>query len=210
MISLYFGKPGSGKSTLLTKFAIRELRKINRDNYNIFKRLFIKKSKYDYVLSNLDIIGCVRVDFNDLADYRFKNCLILLDEITLDADSRDYKSFSKGHKYFFIMHRHYRNDIILFTQVYNRFDKTIRDIVDRCYYVRKFLCFSNYLRIPNSIVIPEETGEILQGYKYPKLWERILSTKWIFRPLYYKYFDSYVSLIGKPDYDYTDNLINLT
>ena len=191
MIELYFGKPGTGKTTLLVKQALQELKKIKKG-----------KSKYKYVLSNVRIKGIIFVDFDSLSKYMFKDCLILLDEITLDADSREYKNFSKGHKEFFIMHRHFHCDIKLYTQVYNRIDKTIRDIVDRCYYIKKLIPFTFYYEIPSSIIIPEETGEIQQGYIKPTRLQKLLSIKIIYRPKYYKYFDSWYIRTNKILYDY--------
>lgn len=191
MIELYFGKPGTGKTTLLVKQALQELKKIKKG-----------KSKYKYVLSNVRIKGIIFVDFDSLSKYMFKDCLILLDEITLDADSREYKNFSKGHKEFFIMHRHFHCDIKLYTQVYNRIDKTIRDIVDRCYYIKKLIPFTFYYEIPSSIIIPEETGEIQQGYIKPTRLQKLLGIKIIYRPKYYKYFDSWYIRTNKILYDY--------
>ena len=56
--------------------------------------------------------------------------------------------------------------------------------------------FSRYYRVPYGIIIPdpkqgsEKLGEIVQGYCKPGLFGRIFGG-WIFRPLYYKYFDSW-------------------
>lgn len=89
MVSGYFGVPGCGKSTMLTKFAQKELRRIRAG-----------KSSYDHVLTNFYCEGCEKIDFRDLGKYKMYNCLILLDELTLDSDSRDYKSFSLSAKKF--------------------------------------------------------------------------------------------------------------
>ena len=51
------------------------------------------------------------------------------------------------------------------------------------------------VRIPMHILVPEETGEIIQGYKMPKILERLFTSfgshKFIYRPKYYKFFDSF-------------------
>ena len=91
MIQGYFGLPGSGKTTFLTMLAQKELRKIRKN-----------KSVYDKVLTNFYCDGCYKIDYKDLGHYSIENSLILLDEITLDADSRDFKQFDKFHKSFFL------------------------------------------------------------------------------------------------------------
>lgn len=195
MVSLYFGKPRCGKTTHLTKIALEELKRIKE-----------KKSRYNYVVSNVNIKGVVFTTFENLAKYEFNKCLILLDEITLDADSRDFKKFTKAHKEFFVMHGHYKNNIILYTQIYNRLDSTIRDIVDSCFHMWKFFCFTISTRIPTSIVIPEETGDINQGYRKPKRFEAIMNTKIMYRPKYYKYFDSFYIRTKKTEYAYAQHI----
>lgn len=112
MITCYFGLPGAGKSTLLAKIAAKENKRIEKG-----------KSSYDRVLSNYYIDGCYKVTINDLEEYDLSRSLILLDEITLDADNRDYKNFSYKLKEFFIKHRHEFIDIIYCTQQYDAVDK---------------------------------------------------------------------------------------
>lgn len=90
MITCYFGVPGCGKTTILTKIAQKELSKVRKG-----------KSPYKHILTNFYCKGCEMIDFDDLNTYYISNSLILLDEITLDSDSRDFKTFKKGHKDFF-------------------------------------------------------------------------------------------------------------
>ena len=90
MITGYFGLPGSGKTTFLTMLAQKEL-----------KRMAKGKSPYKHILTNFYCEGCEKIDFNDLGRYQFDNALILLDEITIDADNRDFKNFGKEKVTFF-------------------------------------------------------------------------------------------------------------
>lgn len=186
MITCYFGMPGCGKTTFLAKIARNEIRRIKRG-----------KSKYKYVYSNVFIDGCLKLDYSMLPMYDFSYSLILLDELTLDADSRSFKTFTAGHKEFFLMHRHYKCDIVYATQQYDAVDKKIRDITNYTYYVRKGLFFSTALNIPRGIVIPEQTGDIVQGYHRPKFFQALFK-KHVLRVLYYRYFDSYCKPY-KPD-----------
>lgn len=190
MITGYFGLPGVGKSTMLAKIARKELKRIKRG-----------KSKYTQVLTNYSVAGCKRFDFNQLGKYDMSGSLILIDEITMDADNRDFKHFSDTLRNFFILHRHYGIDVIYFTQNWNAVDKKIRDLTFDLFYLRKVAWWTMCTRIFRCLEINEQTKEIVQGYRFPNLWERIKSfifpwfviSKIVFRPAWYKYFDSFDS-----------------
>ena len=87
MITCYFGVPGCGKTSILACLAQRELKRIRKG-----------KSPYKAVYSNFACKGCKSFPVRDLGFYKFSHSLILIDEITLDVDSRDFKTFSKGLK----------------------------------------------------------------------------------------------------------------
>lgn len=190
MISGYFGLPGAGKTSFLAKIAQQELRRIKK-----------KKSRYKRVLANFECAGCYRLDFSDLGTYMIENSLILIDEITLEADSRDFKSFTKKLKYFFVMHRHYECDIIYFCQQYDGLDKKIRDLTKELWYVKKLGPLTVATRIYRILDIDDNTHDIVQGYRFPSIWENLFSIifpplfqirRWCYRPRWYKYFDSWV------------------
>ena len=200
MITCYFGVPGCGKTTLLTKIAQKELKRIKRG-----------KSPYKHVLTNFYCMGCEMVDFKDLGTKYIDHSLILLDEITLDCDSRDFKIFSKGHKDFFTLHRHLFNDIIVFCQDFERMDKTIRNNVYDLWYMTKPIFpilnqFSICRRIYRNISINEMTSDLTLGYRFPNFWERVFSPsfRFVFRKPYYKYFDSFdtSTLDDRPIFEY--------
>lgn len=185
-VSLYFGLPGAGKTTLMTHLALK-----NR-----------KKYKHIYCNVNLLIDGVTYIDNDCIGKYDLSDCLILIDEATLFADSRAYKEFGKGKLTYFLEHRHYNADICLFTQQWDGVDRKIRVITDRVYYVFKGKLlghwFTSYYRIPYGIIIPdpkkmnggEKLGDIVQGYSKPHILIRMFCPK-LFRPMYYKYFDSW-------------------
>lgn len=187
MVSLFFGLPGSGKTTIMASFALKYTK---------------RKKPYKHVYSNvhMSIPGLIYIENDFIGKYDLSDSLILIDEATLFADSRRYKEFSKDKLEFFLLHRHYNSDIILFTQQWDGVDRKIRVITDRVYYVYKGIFtrafLSKYYRIPYGIIIPdgknagEKLGEIVQGYRKPPLLVRLFATK-VFRPRYYKYFDSW-------------------
>lgn len=201
MLTCYFGVPGCGKTTLLTKIAVRELKRIKKG-----------KSKYDNVYTNFYCKGAKRIEFNDLNKYCIYDSLIIIDEITLFADNRDFKSFPKGIRDFLILHRHLGNDIIYATQSYELVDKKIRQLTQELWYMSKsvipfFREFTNAKRIYREININEHTSELTLGYRFCNLLESFFTSnfKLCFRRLYYKYFDSFDDTVLKhrPVYEST-------
>lgn len=188
-ISLFFGLPGCGKTTLLSHFAVKYCR---------------PKSPYTYVYGNVHLFvpGYTYIDNECIGKYQLDNCLLLIDEATIFADSRRHKEFPKYLVEFFLLHRHYKCDIYLFSQGWDAVDRRIRIITDRVYYVYKGVFtgnwFTKYYRIPYGIIIPdpkknggsEKLGEIIQGYCKPPLLVRAFASM-VFRPSLYKYFDSW-------------------
>lgn len=192
-ISLYFGLPGCGKTTLLCKHALEAVR----------------SKRYKHVYANIpnSIPGVTYIDNFLIGNFDLSESLILIDEATLFADSRDHKNFSKDKISFFLLHRHYKVDIILYTQQWNGVDLKIRVITDRVYYVYKTpflgLWWTKYYRIPYGIIIPDpkksdgqKLGEIIQGYAKPVFLVRLFCPR-VFRPRYYKYFNTF----DAPDLD---------
>lgn len=187
-VQLFFGLPGCGKTTLMASFAYKA----------------VMGKKYDHVYSNvhMSIPGVIYIDNDCIGKYDIYDGLLLIDEATLFADNRAFKEFDKGKLMYFLEHRHFNVDIILFTQQWDGVDRKIRVITDRVYYVYKRgllgRWFTKYYRIPYGIIIPdpkkaqggEKLGEIIQGYCKPSFLIRLFSPR-IFRPRWYKYFDSW-------------------
>lgn len=183
MISMYFGVPGVGKTTLLAALALQ----------------YRKKYKTIYSNVRLKIPGIIYIDDECIGKYELRDCLILIDEASIFADNRDYKKFNANgtRLEYFLTHRHHKADIILFTQGYNAVDKKLRTLTVNLYYMRKVFpigfWWTTYYPIKYGIAFPtgENLGEIAEGYSQPPLIMRLFTTKHIFRPKYYKYFDSW-------------------
>lgn len=176
MIYEIFGLPGSGKTTTLTYIAQNALK----------GRSVLGLGKYERVFTTFYCQGCYKIDFNDLKQYDFSNSLILIDEISLYADNRQFKNFDTDFIYFFKLHRHYHIDLIWCSQSYSDADKKIRDVTDTVFLAERGLfgytllkrIYHNYSFSGRDI---KDTYDIAPRIE----WKRIKRSK------YYKYFDSY-------------------
>lgn len=182
MITCVFGLPGVGKSTYMAKLAK--------------EALTTKKGKkrYDRVYCNFTMRGCYRLDYADLGIYNFENCLILLDEMMNEADSRDFKKFDAFKKYFFSNHRHYGVDIIYFTQAWDDVDKKIRNNTSELFYIKRLGAFSAVIPIKQILTVDNNSHQIVTGYEL----RPIFTARFFFRPLYYGWFDSFERKELKP------------
>lgn len=188
MIRGYFGVPGCGKTTRLVKTGLKEVKRL--------------KKRYDNVYTiNFRCSGCIEISWDDLANYKFYNSLILIDEITLNADNRKFKDFSNEHRDFFILHRHLGCDIIWSTQNFDKVDLKIRDLTQELWYMSKSVVpflrqFTTAKRIYRQININEHTSELTLGYRFCNFIEGLFVSNFqiIYRKPLYKYFDSYDEL----------------
>ena len=190
MIVGYFGNIGCGKSTFLVQYAVREL-----------ERIKLGKSKYKRVCTiGIQVVGCEYIDNpKDLIYFGYYDTLLLIDEATIFADSRDYKNFKYTN--FFVLSRHYNCDIVYFTQQFDAVDKKIRNLTEALYQIKKgfILPISSARIIYRRTMLDENTHDIVTGYEFPS---RIISfinfifinllgvKKYCYRPKYYKYFNT--------------------
>ena len=187
MIIGYFGVPGIGKTTTATRLAQKELRRIKRG-----------RSRYKRVYTNFYCKGCNFITWQDLQFFKVYDSLIIFDELGLDADNRKFKQFTDGHRDFFTLHRHLGVDFIYCTQDYSKIDAKIRALTQELWYMSRtvipfFRNWTSCKRIYRNIAINEFTGDLIMGYRFCNFFERFFTSnfKLIFRPCWYKYFDSY-------------------
>lgn len=196
MITLFFGLPGCGKTTMLVQQAIIGLK------------------KYSHVYSNvpLKLEGVIWIDNECVGKYDFgDNSLILIDEASDFADSRQHRNMQQSLVSYMNQHRHYKVDIMFFNQGWDSLDIKIRRITNKVYYIYKspILNFlfgvSSYYPVPYGILIPKKGdtsstkyGEIVQGYYKPGLFTRLIAGGWINRKRYYKWFDSWYHVTLPP------------
>lgn len=189
---LVFGKKGSGKTTFLIRKAIYYL---NR-GWNVYTNI-----------DELFIPGVRHIDAAGLGDFcPVANSVLLVDEINLLWDNRDYKTFSKSTQRFFRLQRHYKVLVYLASQTYDC-DKKIRDQVDAMFLCT---CVSNVLSVARRIIkkpvitasSPDTESRISEDLKMQPFW----NWSFTFIPRYAKYFDSHAAA-PLPDFAYSTDEI---
>lgn len=175
---MIFGKKGSGKTTLLTKLSI----KYNKLGWKVF--------------SNVEIFGTYKLDPNDIGFKDFPpNSVLLLDEVSLIWDNRNFKTFKPEVGRYFRLQRHYKNRVYLFSQSFD-IDKKIRDLTDEMYLLTNLFGYLSVARKisktptlhqPDPESENKNEGFITEDYRFD------FPTSWIFTfiPRYLKFFNSY-------------------
>lgn len=188
MVRTYFGLPGCGKTTEYARIAVQVSKLIDKG-----------KCKYSCIVGNValrNVPHYYKIDFNTIGKVGYPNALILIDEATLEADSRNWGIAKSDLIAYILLHRHWENDMFWFCQIWNRLEKTVRDITEEVVYLHKgrFLPgFTHETTIRYGIMIPavgqDKPGEILMGYLQPTKLQQFLEPRFWRRP-YYKYFDT--------------------
>lgn len=184
MVIGVFGLPGMGKTSFLTCCAQK----------NLAGRSFMGLPIHKCVFTNFECAGCYKLDFNKLGIYHFEDSLILIDEIMLLADARDFKSFPEHLKYFFSHSRHFNCSVVYCSQVWSDADKRIRGVTDHLFLISAstFLPVSYIKPIIRHFDVSQ--GNIFDGYTLgaPITW------RFVWRPRWYKYYDSFNQRSLKP------------
>ena len=188
---LVFGKKGSGKSTYLVKLARQHL-----------KRGWIVYTNMD----ELCMPGVRHFNIQHLGDFVPEaRSLLLLDEVGMIWDNRDYKVFKPCVRDFFKLQRHYHVKVYMTSQTFD-VDKKLRDLCDGMFLHTNFLrVFTLGKRIVRKVVLTQSTSEaesrISEDLVMLPFWD------WTFTyiPKWAKYFDSH-SIPDKPTLQYNVDL----
>lgn len=183
MIIGIFGLPGMGKTTVLTKCAQKSLA----------GKSYLGIKPHSIVYTNFECQGCYKLDFDALGAYAFTDALILIDEIMLLADTRDFKSFPARLKSWFALHRHRGIDIVWCSQYWDDCDKKIRVLTDHYYLMEKMGKWTVIKPIQRYLGAVD--GRMIDSFETGAP----ISWRFIYRPKYYRYFDSFV-VPPLPDY----------
>ena len=189
---LVFGKKGSGKSTYLVKLARKHLKK-GWIVYTNMEELFMP--------------GVRHFEIKHLGDFVPEaHSMLILDEVGIIWDNRDYKTFKPQVRDFFKLQRHYHVKVYMASQTFD-VDKKLRDLCDGMYLHSNFArVFTLGKRITRRVVITESTSEaesrISEDLKICPFWEWTLT----YIPRWAKFFDSH-AIPDKPHLRYsTDSL----
>ncbi len=176
---MVFGKKGSGKSTYLCKLA----------------KSYLKKKYIVYTnMTDCRIPGVRLIDPDKLGDFvpEPRSC-VLLDEVGMLYDNRNFKSFKPSVRDFFKLQRHYHCVVYLASQSFD-VDKKLRDLTDRMFLVNALFPWLSLIRpITKKIGLVEASSQgesrIVDNLKFGS----IFSWKFIFIPKYIKSFDSFLA-----------------
>lgn len=141
---MVFGKKGSGKTTLLVKLALKHKKK----GWNVF--------------STMSIPGCSLIKPDDLGTYAIpKHSCILIDEVGMIWDNRDFKNFKVSTRDYFKLQRQYKHKVYLFSQTFD-VDIKIRNLCDSmymCFCLGGFFSYAKEIRRKLVVVKPTPDAE---------------------------------------------------
>lgn len=194
MIRLYFGSPGSGKTTLIMYQIKKQIKRFSSPFYKLFDR---KPYRFYTNVKDCDFpfYPSSQIGKTALPPYS----TLYIDEAGIDFNSRAYKSMSKEQIAYFKLHRHYHHDLNFYSQSWEDTDITIRRLCDEYYHLHKLGVFTLVRRVRKFCTVDTNTQQIIDGYKFTGLLWRLVPSflggfkSWylVFRPKYYKYFNSY-------------------
>lgn len=178
-LTMVFGKKGSGKSTLMVRMAYEYL----ANGWTVF------------CTERLD--GCIHIDYNDIGFKQIPpESLLLIDEVGMIWDNRNFKQFKSEVRDWFKLQRHYRVKVVLFSQTFD-IDKKLRDLTDEMFLVTNQLrVFSWAKRIIRTVVLvqpgPDTPARIDEELRYDSfLWWPFGSRILTYIPKWAPYFDSH-------------------
>jgi len=187
-LTMIFGKKGCGKTTYLTKLAYQHY----KDGWTVF--------------STEDIPYAHKISYDVIGQYWFpeRSC-ILIDEVGMIWDNRDFKNFKSSVRDWFKYQRHNKCKVYLFSQTFD-IDKKLRDLTDSMYLLKNVgRVFSYGKKICKSIVLNNSTAEapsnIAENLEFEPLILFWMGTRTLtFIPKWSKSFNSHIRL-NIPDLD---------
>lgn len=187
---MIFGKKGSGKSSYLIKLAYKYLK----------KGFIVYTNMADCVIPGVRIINITHV-----GEYvPCQHSLLLLDEVGMVWDSRDFKNFKTPVRDFFKLQRHYKVIVYLASQTFD-VDKKIRDLCDGMMLCTNICtAFSLGRTITRRIVLTQSTSEaesrISENLAFTPFW----TWKLTYIPRWTKGYDSF-TVPPMPELPYKEN-----
>lgn len=189
-LHMIFGKKGSGKSSYMIKLAYRYLK----------KGFVVYTNMEDCVIPGVRIIN-----IKHIGDYvPEQHSLLLLDEVGMVWDNRDFKNFRTDVRDFFKLQRHYKVICYLASQTFD-IDKKIRDLTDSMMLCTNLMtAWSLGRTISKRFVLTSPQGDsesrISEQLVFEKPWRWHLT----YIPKYAKGYDSFQTP-EKPPLPYKEN-----
>jgi hypothetical protein len=168
-ITFIAGEIGAGKTCYSTKLA----QKYIKNGWKVF--------------TNYNCRGCYVLEPERLINYCYpEKSVIILDEASLEHNSRNFAKISLKLIEYYKLSRHYKNKVILISQTFTDTDKQIRDLSDNVYFIRKVIhsLISMPVSVKGKLDIDHE-GQPTVKYKIGKVGVPFLL------PRYYKLFNSF-------------------
>lgn len=125
---------------------------------------------------------------SDLGRFDISNCVLIIDEASIDFNNRAYKSLPQTTISYLKYYRHYGvKDIYIFSQSFDDMDITLRRLATEYYLVTKAgPWFIRVKQAVKKIAIDKETHQFIDAF----MW-RIKIPELVFGPFYWKMFDSW-------------------
>lgn len=142
-LTMVFGKKGCGKTTMLTKLAYQYSKK--------GKKVFCTdKAIENTIYIPVDMVGHFWLP---------EDSVLLVDEVGMIWDNRDFKKFESVVRDWFKYQRHNKVRVYLFSQSFD-IDKKLRDLTDEMFLLScKMRVFSYGKKIKKSIVLNNSSAE---------------------------------------------------
>lgn len=175
MITIIEGIPGSGK----TYYAVREL--VQGEHYyyekvytNIKLNLPYIKLKYPELYKKIEYIGADEIENLGAWAQDKSNCLIILDEVQIYYNSREWQKRNKEFLEFLTQHRKQGVDLWVITQDKKNIDTQFRrlaGIIVQCVNASQLEVF--IFRLPNFFIVKKFSGGVRAGTEFFKLSKKI-------------------------------------
>lgn len=182
-LTFIFAKKGGGKTTTLTKIAINHL----KNGWNVY--------------TTFPVPGCYLITYADIGPYEFKDhSVIIIDEVGMVWDNRDFKKFETKVRDWFKLQRHRHCKCYMASQDFD-VDKKIRKLCDSMYLLEnRGRIWSYGKRIVCTMNIVEATGNagsesrIVDQLKYDSLFFFWCGSRMLtYIPHWVPYFNSFAA-----------------
>jgi len=143
------------------------------------------------VYSNDFILGAGKINVKQLETMCApEKSLIILDEASLDMNSRNFAKTALVLIEYFKMSRHYKNKLVLISQTFGDTDKQVRDLASRIFFIRPIFADALPGLISMPVRVRGHLGISLDGQ--PAMQYKIGKIGMIyFLPNYYRFFTSF-------------------